>query len=327
VIAKKSVCESLTGDNACGAIFIMPANTYFKAPGRAFGETLMRSIFTIILTMLLATSAAAAPEAGKDGEKENERFVVYYADKAPLKDFKPYKLAVLDSDHHPDLQPLKEEGKILLGYITLGEVNKNSPSFIALKSHNLILQENPNWKDSFYVDVRDPLWAKMVLEDLVPAVLRQGFDGVFLDTLDDAIELERSNPGKYAGMTEAAAHLIEGIRLNYPTAKIMMNRAYGLLPKVDHVITMELGESVYASYNSGKKTYTKVDDAVYRDQVVALQTAQHDNPDLKIFTLDYADPSDQKEIRDIYRTERANGFIPYVSTNGLDRLVDEPEAN
>ena len=88
------------------------------------------------------------------------------------------------------------------------EINKNiDPFFPLLKSHNLILQENPNWKDSFYVDVRDPLWAKTVLEDIVPSVLRQGFDGLFLDTLDNPIDLEDKNHEKFSGMTETAAHL------------------------------------------------------------------------------------------------------------------------
>ena len=167
----------------------------------------------------------------------------------------------------------------------------------------------------------------MVLEEIVPSILRQGFDGVFLDTLDSSIELERANPGKYAGMTDAAVHLIQAIRLNYPSTKIMLNRAYGILPKVAPVIDMEMGESVYANYDFSKKSYGKVEDAGYHNQIDLLQTAKRDNPHLKIYTLDYADPSDQTNIKNIYRIERSNGFIPYVATVGLDRLIDEPESH
>ena len=282
----------------------------------------MRSIFIVAFLVLLAEPVVAAPTA--ENEKEKDKFVVYYADKAPLKDFKPYQLAVLDSDHHPDLQPLKEEGKVLLGYVTLGEVNKNSPSYIPLKNHNLILQENPNWKDSYFVDIRDPLWAKIVLEEIVPAALRQGFDGVFLDTLDNPIDLEQKNHEKYAGMTDAAAHLVEAIRLHYPSAKIMMNRAYVLLPKVGGSIDMELGESVYAEYSFDKKTYGLVGAENYQKQVQLLQDAKQKNSNLKIYSLDYADPSDYSTIKSIYKTERANGFIPYVATQGLDKIIVEP---
>jgi hypothetical protein len=43
-----------------------------------------------------------------------------------------------------------------------------------------------------------------------------------------------------------------------------------------------------------------------------------------VFTLDYWNPEDAAGIRRIYRTERANGFHPYVATIKLDRIVREP---
>jgi polysaccharide biosynthesis protein PelA len=306
---------------ASKASFHCGKKALFESAGPRLGVTKMRRriLFAALALMVLPAMPAAA--AG------TERFAIYYSDSLSADHFKPYQLVVLDGTHHPSIPMLKEEDKTILGYVSLGEINQASPYFTELKAHNLVLQENPNWKGNYFIDVRDPAWAKLVLEEIVPSVLRQGFDGVFLDTLDDTAELERSNPGKYAGMTDAAVHLIEGIRLNYPSAKIMMNRTYALLPKVDRIIDMELGESVYTNYNFSKKTYGKVDAVAYRDQVTALQAAQHDNPDLKIFTLDYADPSDQSDIKDIYRIERTNGFIPYVATTGLDRLVDEPESN
>ncbi|HXE43073.1 MAG TPA: endo alpha-1,4 polygalactosaminidase, partial [Candidatus Baltobacteraceae bacterium] len=125
----------------------------------------MRSIIFGLCMMLCAWPFTA------QAENEKEKFAVYYADQAKLEEFKPYQLVVLDGTHHPDLQPLKEDGKILLGYLSLGEVNKNSPAFATLRTHNLVLQENPNWKDAYAIDIRDPQWAKIVLEDLVPAIL------------------------------------------------------------------------------------------------------------------------------------------------------------
>jgi len=92
-------------------------------------------------------------------------------------------------------------------------------------------------------------------------------------------------------------------------------------------IDMELGESVYSDYNFDTKTYGKVDAPTYQEQVKLLKSAQRDNPKLKVYTLDYAKPSDTKSLVDIYRTERANNFIPYVATIGLDQLVEEPKAN
>jgi uncharacterized protein (TIGR01370 family) len=278
----------------------------------------MRAVLFLMTLLFFVLPATAGHST------ENEKFAVYYSDKAPVAKFKPYQLLVFDSSHHPPLQPLKEEGKTILGYVTLGEIDSANPSFASLKSHGLVLQENPNWKGSYYVDIRDPLWAKTMIEDTIPAVLRQGFDGIFLDTLDDPLDLEENDSTKYAGMTEAATHLVQAIRMHYPTIKIMMNRAYAILPAVASSIDMELGESVFADYNFDKKTYDKVDDEDYQDQLESLQDAKQANPQLKVYTLDYANPSDRKTIGEIYKIERENGFIPYVATVELDQVVDEP---
>jgi hypothetical protein len=138
--------------------------------------------------------------------------------------------------------------------------------------------------------------------------------------------MEAQNHARYHGMTEAAEHLVQAIRLHYPTTKIMLNRAYALLPKLASSLDMELGESVYADYNFEKKTYGLVKAEDYQEQVTLLKAGQKLNPQLKIYTLDYAQPSDAKAIAAIYRTERANGFIPYVATVGLDQLVAEPDS-
>jgi endo-alpha-1,4-polygalactosaminidase (GH114 family) len=86
-----------------------------------------------------------------------------------------------------------------------------------------------------------------------------------------------------------------------------------------------LGESVYTDYNFDKKKYSKVDADTNAQQLKWLNEAKQENPKLKIYTLDYAEPADTNTIRDIYKTERSNGFIPYVATVGLDKLVEEPK--
>ena len=288
------------------------------------GQGVMRYISLLIVFIFSTTPFGLAYGAT---DNANEKYAIYYSDKLSVESFAPYQFLVFDGTHHTSIPPLKESGKLVIGYISLGEVEATSPYFSTLKSHGLILMENKNWKGSFFVDLRNPLWPKIVLEELIPSILRQGFDGVFLDTLDNPLALEEENATRYAGMSDAAAHLVQAIHQHYPSIKIMMNRGYGLLPKVADSLTMELGESVYSDYNFDKKTYEKVQTSSYLEQVDLLKKAQRDNPHLKIYTLDYANPTDTPTLLDIYKTERANGFIPYVATVALDRLVEEPKAN
>jgi len=254
----------------------------------------------------------------------DERFAVYYSDQASAEDFAPYHLIILDSEHHPLIQPLLDQGKNILGYISLGEVKETDPYFARLKQENMVLAENPNWKGSHAIDLRNPLWTKKVIEDLIPPLLREGFNGVFFDTLDNSINLEDTDPQKFKGMRDGVVRLLETVRMHYPNIVIMVNRAYPLLPRIAPLIDKELGESVYADYNFETKKYGKVDSDTYNQQLKWLKDARAKNPKLEIYTLDYADPDNSSAIADIYKTERNNGFIPYVATVELDRLVSEP---
>ena len=252
-------------------------------------------------------------------------WVVYYSDTAPPEAFERYRLVVLESENYPLVRPLADRGKTLLGYLSLGEVEEYRPYFSDVEAEGILLGENEYWEGSFFVDVRDPRWTSRVIERLVPEILRRGFDGVFLDTLDNAGHLERLNPARNRGMTIAAARLVRTIRLHYPTIRIMMNRGYEILPEVESHIDMVLGESVFADYDFQSKTYRLVSRDLYRQQVNLLQEAKRRNSKLEIFTLDYWNPADPAGIARIYREQRDNGFEPYVSTVELDRIIPEPE--
>ncbi|OSM04925.1 hypothetical protein MAIT1_03034 [Magnetofaba australis IT-1] len=251
-------------------------------------------------------------------------WAVYYSDKAPLERFRAFNLLVLDSLYHPPLPPLADAGKLLLGYISLGEVEQHRDHYAAVKAEGILMQENENWPGSFFVDVRDKRWTKRVVEELIPDILHAGFHGLFLDTLDNPGHLESSDPTKYAGMRDAAARMIHTIRLHYPHMPIMLNRAYDLLPLVGDAVDMALGESVRADYNFQTKTYQMVEETDYVWQVNQLKSAAKQFPHLKLFTLDYWDPQDKAGITRIYQQQRAQGFIPSVATVELDRIIDEP---
>lgn len=254
-----------------------------------------------------------------------QRWVIYYSDKAPLTSFYPYQLAVFDNEHHPFLEGFAERKILTLGYISLGEISSNRPYFEDVKAEGILLDENKNWQGSYFVDLRDPQWTKRVIEEIIPSVLFQKFDGLFLDTLDDAEFLETSNPEKYKGMKAAAISLVKAIHLHYPQIKIMMNRGFALLPALAKSINMELAESTYTTYNFEKKSYQLIPNGNSEDVISLLKNARVLNPSLQIFTLDYWYPEDTAKIKEIYAAQRERGFIPYVSTITMDTIIPEPK--
>lgn len=294
--------------------------------GRFFSRwrrRLRRALGVAAVSAGVAAPVAAAPVSPPPASPVP--WIVYYSDKAPVEDLLPYRVIVLDSAYHPPLERLKDRGRIVLGYISIGEVEKHRPWFDEVRRWGILSEENPNWPGSYYVDVRDKRWVKMVVERLVPDLLRKGFDGVFLDTLDNPPHLERTDPKRWAGMTKASAKLVKAIRHNWPKARIMLNRAYELLPDTAPVLDYALGESVYTTWNFTLERAELQPDESYRFQVQALQEAQKRNPALSVMTLDYWDMNDVKMVRDIYALQRANGFSPYVSVVSLDRIFPEPD--
>ena len=252
------------------------------------------------------------------------RWAVTYSDQPSLEELAPYSLLVLDSHYHPALETLKNQKKLLLGYLSLGEVEKNRPYYQEVRAEGILLMENQNWKGSYFVDVRDPRWLRRVLEELIPAILHQGFDGLFLDTLDNPGHLERTNPTAYKGMTQGAVNLLLAIRTHYPNLPIMLNRGYDLYDQGGGYVDMVLGESVYGDYDFATKTYRLVPKALYQEQLRILKAAQKRYPRLQVYTLDYWDPKDSEGIKRIYQEQRNNGFFPYVSTIALDKIIPEP---
>lgn len=276
-----------------------------------------KGLFLAAALAVLAGTAGAASAA-------EERWVVVYTEKPSVAEFRDYGLVVLDSVHHPPIAPLIEQKKTVIGYISLGEVENYRDYYKAVEAEGILYEKNPNWPDSRYIDVRDARWTRRVVEDLVPRLLRKGFQGIFIDTLDNPAELERRDPAKFKGMTEAAARLVTAIRRHYPRMYIMLNRSYEILPAVEGQIDAVLGESVFTEIDFEKKGYRLADAKTYQLQVKWLKEAKARRPGLKVYTLDYWPPTDAAGVARIYAEQRKNGFIPYVSVKDLDRVLKEP---
>lgn len=267
-----------------------------------------------VCALLLAAPVSAA----------DLRWLCYYGKSAKAEDLADFDLLVLEPERHPPLDRLAEQGKRVIGYLSLGEINRHRPYHRLAKGEGILLDANPRWPDASFVDLRDKRWAKRVIEDIVPAILRQGFAGVFLDTLDDAAFLESRDPARYAGMRAAAVRLVKALRIHYPNMTIVMNRGFDLLPEVEGEVDMVVAEGLHTEWNFDTKTAQRRPEADYARQLAPLLEAVTRRPDLKVLTLDYWDPDDRAGTADIYRRARAVGFAPYVTTIALDRVVKEP---
>lgn len=237
-----------------------------------------------------------------------------------------YGLLVLEPDHPRLLAPLRRSSAKLLGYISLGEVERSRPFAPRLQAAGALRETNENWRDARLIDLRNDAWKSLVLNELIPGILTKDFDGIFLDTLDNAEFMERNDPKGSAGMVAAAVDLVGAIRARFPLITIMMNRGYALLPATAPKLNLLLGEAMASRWDFQRKVYEFTPTSDWQWQADRLRAAKAANADLTLTTLDYWDPADPTTVASLYARERAAGFFPYVATLALDRLIPEPAA-
>ena len=198
--------------------------------------------------------------------------------------------------------------------------------FAAAQADGILLGPNPAWPEAMFVDLRSPRWASLILDQVVPDILARGFDGVFLDTLDDSEHLEDQDPQRFAGMVDAAAALVRAMRRRMPRRPIMVNRAYAVLPRIVGAFDMLLGESVRAKHvgESEGGGYALTTDPDYHWQRDRMWEARDRDRALRVFSLDYWDPEDRAGVARLYAEQYRNGFVPYVATRDLTRIIPPP---
>lgn len=262
---------------------------------------------------------------GHSQEPPPKKWVVYYGPNLPAEAFSNYQLVVLDPDHRPNIGLLLEQEKTVLGYISLGEVSNTRSYYQEIEKDGILFNVNPHWPESKYVDMRSDKWTCRVIQELIPAILFQRFSGIFIDTIDNAEAMEASDPIAFKGMQEGAIRLIRAIRLHYPEIKIMLNRGFSLLPKLDRTVDMVLAEGILTRHDFKTGEDSLGSNQIFHELADRLKGIQAASPHLTLYSLDYWNPKDLDGIKSIYKIQRKEGFIPYVSTTSLNEIIPEPE--
>ena len=294
----------------------------------------MGFLFTLIISFTcgFASFTLADPAEVSDTPKllsvkgdQTERWSVYYGSDLPAEKFVDYDVVVFDGIEHPPLRLLRNRGQMTLGYISLGEAEDYRQDFDKLKKMGVLLEENPSWPGHYIVDIRKPEWAKYIIEEKIPEILFQRFDGVMFDTLDSPLYLLNDAKGRYKDMKEASVRLLKAIRMHYPDMIIMLNRGYDAFPEIAPYIDMSLAESTLVKHLPNEKSFAFFDDDTLQYYQSKIMEGIEANNNLKVYSLDYWDLKDEKTVKDIYARQRALGYVPYVSSIDLQSVFPEPK--
>lgn len=229
-----------------------------------------------------------------------------------------FEMAILDPDSHPPLSPLREK-MILLSYLSLGEASTYRSYWDRIKDKPWVLHENKDWKDSYRVDVRSEEWGTIVLDEAIPGILEQGFQGLMLDTLDAAAFLEETAPEKFKGVKQAMADLVKAIHEKYPQLLLVSNNGFGILNEIAPVLDGLLAEDIHWMIDFEKQKYREVPktDREYRINLLKGTAKAYSLP---VFNIDYVSQKDRRLIKKCIKKSKKLGFKPYVAEKDLSEI-------
>jgi uncharacterized protein (TIGR01370 family) len=232
-------------------------------------------------------------------------YSVYYGkDSAEIDQLVNYDLAIVQPGtlSAEQIKTLHDNGTRVAAYLTIGELDKDSTD-TARVDPSWVLGENANWGSKF-IDASQPGWQALV-QERAAALMKAGYDGFFLDTLDTVDLYPKVGPG--------LVKIVQDLRAKYADAVIVQNRGFSLLNQTAPSIDAVMFESFSSTYDFKKKAYG----AVGGDPSYVQNVAKRG---LKVLALDYAEPTQSELITKSYERAKSYGFVPYVSTINLDKV-------
>lgn len=208
----------------------------------------------------------------------------------------------------------------IIAYLSIGEAESYRDYWKDLKKQkNIIVRENPNWKKNYLIDIRKPYWQNVLLNQMIPPLIKKGFDGLVLDTIDTAIELEEENPKKYKGSKKSMVAFIKKIKSAYPKLLIYPNNGLEILPEIAPYIDGIMVEDVHTRYNFKKKKNEKtpINETLNKEKVLDAFKAKYKKP---IYSIIYAhSPQTEVGLYGIQKSEQ-KGYQWYLSTVDLSQV-------
>lgn len=194
---------------------------------------------------------------------------------------KGYSYVILESQFYNiyEIQKIKSQNEKVVAYISLGEVNKNSQNFELLKEN--VFGKNEIW-NSFYLNLKSENATDILLE-IVKTTLAFGFDGLFLDNIDNFTSF-----GPQSQQKTELLNLLKVLNDAYPNHIFIQNAGIELISETAPFIDAVVIESVASDYTFEDKNYKlreKNEFEEYKKQLIEINKKYK----FPIILIEYAD--------------------------------------
>jgi uncharacterized protein (TIGR01370 family) len=289
---------------------------------RPLGINIAVTFFILLVLSAILLFSRFSGRAGALASVKNWFILLdYQPQESPLNDrtIRSFDMAIFDPDNHPPLEKIKNK-LILISYISLGELDPNRSYWERVKDEPWVLDKNPEW-GSFYVDIRDKKWQGLLLDEVIPGIISQGFSGLMLDTLDTAAMLEEKDPLAFNGAKEAMADLVRQIHSRYPRLSLISNNGFAILEEIAPYLSGMLSEDIFMMIDFKNNGYQPVPQQD-REYKVAMLKNISEKYKIPVFVIDYVSSQDRTLVLRTKKKLRELGFRPYIAEKDLDRLYE-----
>ncbi len=274
---------------------------------------LIRTLCIYFVLCLSCLGGAAGSSFAANGAETSVAF--YYGANPPVNSLSQFDRLILESENirPSELSGLKQHGASTYAYLSIGEVGPQRTWKHLIKTE-WTTGVNTAW-NSTVMDMTHPGWQQFVLQR-VELLLQQGYDGLFLDTMD-SYQINSNNDATRAAQEEALATLIYQIKRNHPAIKLIANRGFEVMDKIGTQLEAVAAESLYSRWNNDQGSYQAVPEAD-RQWLYTKLSEVKSRFNLDIISIDYVAPANRDKALEVARQISDLGFIPWVANPGLD---------
>lgn len=265
----------------------------------------------LLITLLFSLGVVAAPSKSVPAS-----VAFWYADKPPLGELAQFDWVVFEPEHMTpaDVTFVLAQGSHPFAYLSIGELDEHqAQSRPDLLEHAAEQTRNPGW-NSHVMDLTSAGWRDYIFSRAAE-LEKRGYAGLFLDTLDSFTLLaEDQRPAQ----RDALLALLRDLHQRYPQLKLFLNRGFEVLPDLKQGVAAVAVESIHASWDARRQVYRPVPEQDRAWLTEQLKSVRERN--IPIVAIDYLPAERRAEARKLASRLVGEGYLPYISTPGLDTL-------
>lgn len=225
---------------------------------------------------------------------------------------KGYDYLIIESQHYDiyEVRRLKLQNEKVFAYVSLGEINENSPYFPLFKDE--VSKKNEIW-NSYYLNLESPKTVES-LKRIIRDILAMGYDGMFLDNID--------NYGSYGPQSmqkEALIEFLKELKDEFPDRSFIQNAGIDLLDQTSPYVLAVVVESVATDYDFDSKLYRLRDKQQFEERLKNLDSVRKKSK-LPFILIEYADSKSLCEA--IMKRLKSSGFDLFIGNISLQAIPE-----